>query len=164
MWRASGVIAVLLVLGLAAAGLVSAQKTITGSSSAVVVSDSPAASRSLVTAVASQRTSVGAVSALLKSGVDGVLTHSAETTRVAEATRAGPAPAPSASAPSHLADCGILYLLIHSKSSGDVSGEVGFGVTRQPSPVLTLSSSRCRSADGTKSIKAWLLVGTNASR
>src|SRR5580692_11249266 len=52
----------------------------------------------------------------------------------------------------HLADCGILYLLIHSKSSGDVSGGVGFGVTRQPSPVLTLSSSRCRSAGGTKSI------------
>src|SRR6516165_615700 len=87
MWRAGVVVAVLLILGLTAAGLVSAQKTITGSSSTVVVSDSPAASRSLATAAMSQRTSGAA-------GADGVITHSAEATRVGEASSAA-TPAPS---------------------------------------------------------------------
>jgi peptidoglycan/xylan/chitin deacetylase (PgdA/CDA1 family) len=90
MWRAGVVVAVLLILGLTAAGLISAQKTVTGSSS-TVVSDSPAPSRSPATAATSQRTSGAPV---LLSGADGVITHSAEATRVAEASGAA-TPAPS---------------------------------------------------------------------
>ena len=91
MRRAGGVIAVLLILGLAATGFVSAHKT-TGSSSAGVVSDSLAASRSLAAAAASQRTPVNPVSEPPQSSAD------AEAIRVAEATKAAPAPAPNTSA------------------------------------------------------------------
>ena len=42
----------------------------------------------------------------------------------------------------------------HAISSAAVSGGIGLGVTRQPSPVLTLPSRRCRSSAPKKSIKA----------
>src|SRR5262245_38073632 len=96
MWRAGRAIAVLLILGLAAAGFISAQKKISGSSSSVVDSDS-----SLVVAAASQ---LSPASQLLQSGADGAPAHSAEAIRVAEAIRAAPTspdtPAPSTSAQS----------------------------------------------------------------
>ena len=102
MWRAGSAIAALLVLGFAAAGFVSAQKKITNSSSAVVVSDSPAASRSVAPATGSQGTPASPVIELPQSSAVGSPAHSAGTTRVAEATKGAPtlsdAPAANASA------------------------------------------------------------------
>ena len=104
MRRAGGVVAVLLILGLAAAGVFSAQKKITDSSSATVISDSAAASRSLIAAAASQRASVNPSSELPQSGADGAPAHFAEAIRAAEAKGAPPTssntPAPNTSAPS----------------------------------------------------------------
>ena len=104
MRRAGGVVAGLLILGLAAAGVVSAQKKITDSSTATVVSDSAAASRSLVAAAASQRTLVNPLSELPQSGADGAPAHFAEATRAASAKGAPPTssntPAPNTSAQS----------------------------------------------------------------
>ena len=90
MRRVGGVVAVLLILGLAAAGFVSAQKKIFDPSSAAVVSDPPAASRLLVAAAGSQRTPVNPVSELPHSGAVGSPAHFVKTTRVAEATKGVP--------------------------------------------------------------------------
>ena len=98
MRRITGAIAVLLILGLAAVGFSSAQKKTIDSSSATVVSDSPAASTSEAAAAALRRTPDNPVS----EHADGATTHSAEPTRMAEATTAAPVvpntPTPSASA------------------------------------------------------------------
>jgi hypothetical protein len=103
MRRAGGLVAALLILGLAAAGLISAQKNVTHSSSAGAVSDSLAASGPPAIVAASQRAPVNATSELPRSGADGVSTHFGATTRVAEATASPPtspnAPAANASAP-----------------------------------------------------------------
>ncbi len=90
MWRASGVIASLLVLGLAAAGFVFAQKQITDASSAAVVSDHAAASTSLTAVAAVQRVPVNAVTELSQSDAVRSPVRFVETTRVAEATKAAP--------------------------------------------------------------------------
>ena len=79
MRRAGGLVVALLILGLAAAGLISAQKNVTHSSSAGAVSDSLAASRPPAIEAASQ---VSAAGELPRSGA----THFGATTRVAEAT------------------------------------------------------------------------------
>ncbi len=98
MRRAGGLVAALLILGLAAAGLISAQKNVTHSSSAGEVSDSLAASGPPAIEAASQRAPVGAASELPRSGA----THFGATTRVAEATGSAPtspnAPAANTSA------------------------------------------------------------------
>ena len=95
-------IAVLLILGLAAVGFRSAQKKTIDSSSATVVSDSPAASTSEPAAAALWRTPDTPLSEHSQPAADGATTHSAEPTRMAEATTAAPVapntPAPSASA------------------------------------------------------------------
>jgi peptidoglycan/xylan/chitin deacetylase (PgdA/CDA1 family) len=101
MRRITGAIAVLLILGLAAVGFSSAQKKTIDSSSATVVSDSPAASTSEAAAAALRRTPDNPVSEHFQTGADGATTHSAEPTRMAEATTAPVlpnTPAPSASA------------------------------------------------------------------
>jgi len=101
MRRITGAIAVLLILGLAAVGFSSAQKKTIDSSSATVVSDSPAASTSEAAAAALRRTPDNPVSEHFQPGADGATTHSAEPTRMAEATTAPVlpnTPAPSASA------------------------------------------------------------------
>ena len=101
MRRITGAIAVLLILGLAAVGFSSAQKKTIDSSSATVVSDSPAASTSEAAAAALRRTPDNTVSEHFQTGADGATTHSAEPTRMAEATTAPVlpnTPAPSASA------------------------------------------------------------------
>ena len=49
---------------------------------------------------------------------------------------------------------------IHATSSAVVSGGIGFGITRQPSPVLTLPSKRWRSSAPKKSINALPFTGT----
>jgi len=104
MRRVGGLVAVLLILGLAAAGFVSAQKGTTGSPPAAAVADLSAASTSKTAAATSQRIQVNPVSENFRAGTDGAPTHSAEPTRLAEATRAAPAaanmPAPNASAQS----------------------------------------------------------------
>jgi peptidoglycan/xylan/chitin deacetylase (PgdA/CDA1 family) len=104
MRRVGGLVAVLLILGLAAAGFVSAQKGTTGSPPAAAVADLPAASTSKTAAATSQRIQVNPVSENFRAGTGGAPTHSAEPTRLAEATRAAPAapntPAPNASAQS----------------------------------------------------------------
>jgi hypothetical protein len=83
MRRAGVLVAALLILGLAAAGLISAQKNVPHSSSAGAVSDSLAASGPPAIEAASQ---VSAVSELPRSGA----THFGATTRVAEATGSAP--------------------------------------------------------------------------
>jgi peptidoglycan/xylan/chitin deacetylase (PgdA/CDA1 family) len=101
MRRITGAIAVLLILGLAAVGFSSAQKKTIDSSSATVVSDSPAVSTSEAAAAALRRTPDNPVSEHFQTGADGATTHSAEPTRMAEATTAPVlpnTPAPSASA------------------------------------------------------------------
>jgi hypothetical protein len=101
MRRITDAIAVLLILGLAAVGFSSAQKKTIDSSSATVVSDSPAASTSEAAAAALRRTPDNPVSEHFQTGADGATTHSAEPTRMAEATTAPVlpnTPAPSASA------------------------------------------------------------------
>jgi peptidoglycan/xylan/chitin deacetylase (PgdA/CDA1 family) len=101
MRRITGAIAVLLILGLAAVGFSSAQKKTIDSSAAMVVSDSPAASTSEAAAAALRRTPDNPVSEHFQPGADGATTHSAEPTRMAEATTAPVlpnTPAPSASA------------------------------------------------------------------
>ena len=101
MRRITGAIAVLLILGLAAVGFSSAQKKTIDLSSATVVSDSPAASTSEAAAAALRRTPDNPVSEQFQTGADGATTHSAEPTRMAEATTAPVlpnTPAPSASA------------------------------------------------------------------
>jgi peptidoglycan/xylan/chitin deacetylase (PgdA/CDA1 family) len=101
MRRITGAIAVLLILGLAAVGFSSAQKKTIDSSSATVVSDSRAASTSEAAAAALRRTPDNPVSEHFQTGADGATTHSAEPTRMAEATTAPVlpnTPAPSASA------------------------------------------------------------------
>ena len=104
MRRVGGLVAVLLILGLAAAGFVSAQKGTTGSSPAAAVANLPAASTSQTAAASSQRTPVNPVGGSFQAGTDGAPTRSAEPTRLAEATRAAPAnpnaPAPNVSAQS----------------------------------------------------------------
>jgi hypothetical protein len=91
MQRIGGVVAILLILGLAAVGLIYAQKNTAASSSAVMASGSTAESNSLAVAAASQRTPVSAVSE-----------PHAEAIRVAEATSTAPispnTPAPNTSA------------------------------------------------------------------
>ena len=82
MRRAGGLVVALLILGLAAAGLISAQKNVTHLSSAGAVSDSLAASGPPAIEAASQRAPVSAASELPRSGA----THFGATTRVAEAT------------------------------------------------------------------------------
>src|SRR5262249_10855521 len=47
---------------------------------------------------------------------------------------------------------------IQAESCSDVSAGIGFGATRQPSPALTLSNSRCRCCWGKKFDKG-LAVG-----
>src|SRR6516164_3463104 len=91
MRRVGGLVAVLLILGLAAAGFVSAQKGTTGSSPAAAVANLPAASTSQTAAASSQRTPVNPVGGSFQAGTDGAPTRSAEPTRLAEATRAAPA-------------------------------------------------------------------------
>ena len=99
MRRITGAIAVLLILGLAAVGFSSAQKKTIDSSSATVVSNSPAASTSEAAAAALRRTPDNEH---FQRGADGATIHSAEPTRMAEATTAAPVvpntPTPSASA------------------------------------------------------------------
>ena len=101
MRRIGGVVAILLILGLAAVGLIYAQKNTAASSSAVVASGSTAELNSLAAAAALHRSPVNPVSERSQSGADAP-THSAEPTRMAEATTAAPAvpnaPAPNASA------------------------------------------------------------------
>jgi peptidoglycan/xylan/chitin deacetylase (PgdA/CDA1 family) len=97
MWRVGSVVAVLLILGLAAAGFVSAQKRITGSSSVPVVSDSPAAATL-------RPPLVNLLSEGAQTGADGLTVHFGELIRIAEATATSPTPpanpAPNASAQS----------------------------------------------------------------
>ena len=99
MRRAGGLVTALLILGLAAAGLISVQKNVTHASSAGAVSDSLAASGPPAIEAASQRAPVSAASELPRSGA----THFGATTRVAEATGSAPtspnAPAANTSAP-----------------------------------------------------------------
>jgi hypothetical protein len=103
MRRVGGLVAVLLILGLAAAAFVSRQKDTPGSSPAAVA-DLPAASTSQTAAAASPRTPVNRVRESFRAGADGATTHSAEPTRLADATRDAPAvpntPAPNVSAQS----------------------------------------------------------------
>jgi hypothetical protein len=97
MRRITGAIAVLLILGLAAVGFSSAQKKTIDSSSAMVVSDSPAASTSEAAATALRRTPDNEH---FQRDADGATIHSAEPTRMAEATTAPVVPntpTPSAS-------------------------------------------------------------------
>ena len=100
MRRIGGIVAILLILGLAAVGLIYAQKNIAASSSAVA-SGSTAESNSLAAAAVSHRSPVNPVSERSQPAADAP-THSAEPTRMAEATTAAPAvpnaPAPNASA------------------------------------------------------------------
>ena len=100
MRRIGGIVAILLILGLAAVGLIYAQKNIAASSSAVA-SGSTAASDSLAAAAVSHRSPLNPVSERSRPAADAP-THSAEPTRMAEATTAAPAvpnaPAPNASA------------------------------------------------------------------
>jgi hypothetical protein len=99
--RIGGVVAILLILGLAAVGLISAQKNTTASSPAVVASGSAAESHSPAAAAALHP--VNSVSARSQSRAD-AHTRSAEPTGVAEATTAAPAvpntPVPNAFAQS----------------------------------------------------------------
>ena len=101
MRRIGGVIAILLILGLAAVGLIYAQKNTAASSSAVMASGSTAESNSLAAAAALHRSPVNPVSERSQPGADAP-THSAGPTRMAEATTTAPAvpnaPAPNASA------------------------------------------------------------------
>jgi peptidoglycan/xylan/chitin deacetylase (PgdA/CDA1 family) len=98
MWRAGGLVAALLILGLAAAGLISARKNITHSSTAGAVSDSLAASGSPAVEAASQRAPVGAANELPRGTA-----YFGATTRVAEAAGSAPsspnAPAANTSVP-----------------------------------------------------------------
>jgi peptidoglycan/xylan/chitin deacetylase (PgdA/CDA1 family) len=102
MRRITGAIAVLLILGLAAVGFSSVHKKTIDSSSATVVSDSPATSTSEAAAAALRRTPDNPVSEHFQPGADGATARSAEPTRMAEATTAAPvfpnSQAPSASA------------------------------------------------------------------
>src|SRR6516164_3338769 len=91
MRRVGGLVAVLLILGLAAAGFVSVQKGTTGSPPAPAVADLPAASTSKTAAATSQRIQVNPVSENFRAGTDGAPRHSAEPTRLAQETRAAPA-------------------------------------------------------------------------
>jgi peptidoglycan/xylan/chitin deacetylase (PgdA/CDA1 family) len=102
MQRVGGVVAFLLILGLAAAGFVSAQKGTASSSLAAVVADLPASSTSQPAAAASQRTPVNPVRESFQASADSAPTHSAEPTRLADATRSAVpnTPAPNASAQS----------------------------------------------------------------
>jgi peptidoglycan/xylan/chitin deacetylase (PgdA/CDA1 family) len=103
MRRVGGLVAVLLILGLAAAGFVSTQKDTPGSSPAAVA-DLPAASTSQTAAAASRRTPANPVRESFQAGADGAPINSAEPTRLADATRVAPAvpnmPAPNVSAQS----------------------------------------------------------------
>jgi peptidoglycan/xylan/chitin deacetylase (PgdA/CDA1 family) len=104
MRRVGGLVAVLLILGLAAAAFVSTQKGTTGASPAAAVADLPAASISQTAASSSQRSEVNPVRESFQAGTDGAPTHSKEPTRLTEATTAAPAdpntPAPTKSAQS----------------------------------------------------------------
>jgi hypothetical protein len=62
MRRLGGVVAILLILGLAAVGLISAQRNTAASSSAVVASNSSSESNSLAAAATLHRSSSGAAS------------------------------------------------------------------------------------------------------
>jgi hypothetical protein len=100
MRRIGGVVAILLILGLAAVGLIYAQKN-SAASSAVMASGLTTESNSLAAAAALHRSPVNPVSERSQPGADAP-THSAGPTRMAEATTATPAvpnaPAPNASA------------------------------------------------------------------
>ena len=99
MWRVGGLVVALLIVGLAAAGLIYAQTNVTHRSSAGAVSDSRAASGPPAIEAASQRAPVSAASELPRSDA----TYFRATTRVAEATVSVPtspnAPAANTSAP-----------------------------------------------------------------
>jgi peptidoglycan/xylan/chitin deacetylase (PgdA/CDA1 family) len=118
MWRAGGFVAALLILGLAAAGLVSGRKNVTHSSSAGVVSDSLAASGSpAVEEAPSQRAPVVATNELPRGTA-----YFGATTRMAEAAGSAPtksSPIPACDKPGGMGLARIVEI--------DTSGGPGFG-------------------------------------
>ena len=134
MRRIGGVVAILLILGLAAVGLIYSQKNIGASSSSVGASGSTAESNSLAAAAALHRSPVNPVSERSQPGADAP-THSAEPTRMAEATTAAPA-VPNAPAPNTSAQSKSSSIPPCDKPSGmglsriveiDTNGGPGFG-------------------------------------
>ena len=100
MRRIGGVVGILLILGVAAVGLISAHRNTVASSSALVASDSSSESVSLAAAQTLHRPSVNPVSERSQPGADAP-SHSAEPIRMAQATTAAPVvpigPAPNVS-------------------------------------------------------------------
>ena len=134
MRRIGGVVAILLILGLAAVGLIYSQKNIGASSSSVGASGSTAELNSLAAAAALHRSPVNPVSERSQPGADAP-THSAEPTRMAEATTAAPA-VPNAPAPNTSAQSKSSSIPPCDKPSGmglsriveiDTNGGPGFG-------------------------------------
>ena len=134
MRRVGGVVAALLILGLAAAGLVCSQKRITNSSSVPVVSGSPTAATSQDEA-AGRRPLVNPPSEGAQPGSDSVPVHSGEPIRLTEATTSPPT-SPNTLAPTASAQSKSPSIQPCDKPSGmglsriveiDTTGGPGFG-------------------------------------